>query len=701
MKKRIKKEYVNLRFNILIVIVYIIGIILITRLFNLQIIHGAEYRETSNTRLSRERTLEATRGDILDRSGNVLATTYTTFNLELYKTKINDEALNKCILNTVNLLKKNKEKYPDNFPINENKKFTIKGEELSKWLKNYNLSQNDSVDEVIEYFVKKYKISNDNWGDIRKIISLRYEISTKGYSSTKSLKIADDVSRKVIAQISEKGSDFPGITISTDTSRKYGYRNLASHTIGYIGRITQEELERNKDYTYKNDDYIGKTGIESTFEDYLRGVDGKEEIEMSVDGTVTGETVTQEAIQGSNVVLTIDAKLQEIAQKSLKKNIDKIKRGGFGKKYNTEGGSVVVLDVNSGEVLAMASYPDYDPNSWVGGISQNDYKRIRKQNALFNKSISGTYAPGSIFKMATAIAGLESGKITTSTRINDTGVYMKYAASHYTPKCWYYTSFHRGHGSLNVSGAIEKSCNYFFYETADRMGIETLDKYAKYFGLGTKTGIELPSETAGILASPESAKKVNETWSAGRTLQAAIGQSYNSFSPLQIAKYVAMVANGGKKVNPTIVRNILNADGTESSKSEIKKYVKEKLGLQDEDSQDLNISKQNIKAVLSGMKSVTGDQGGTAYKIFKNFNIEVGGKTGSAEAGSKVNAWFAGFAPYDNPEICVVVMVENGGHGYYTAEVAKEIIAEYFGMNINGSEIKENNTAESYIESIY
>ncbi|MCI9063013.1 MAG: penicillin-binding protein 2 [Clostridia bacterium] len=699
MKKRIKQEHVNLRFNVLIIIVYIIGIILVTRLFNLQIIHGGEYRETSNTRLSRESVLEATRGDILDRSGNILATTYTTFSLELYKTKSDDETLNKCILNIVNLLKKNNEEYPDNFPINENKKYTIKGEELEKWLKDYKLSQNATTDEAIQYFVDKYNITNDNWEDIRKIISIRYEITTKGYSSTKSIEIAKDVSRKVIAQISERNSEFPGITISTDTDRTYGYGNLGSHIIGYIGRITQNELDASKDYEYQKDDYVGKTGIEGLFEKYLRGVDGKEEIEMSVDGTVTGETVTVEAIQGSNIVLTIDAKLQSIAEKALKNNIQKIKKGGFGKKYNTEGGSVVVLDVNSGEVLAMASYPDYNPNSWVGGISQEDYKKIQKDNSLFNKSISGAYAPGSIFKMATAIAGLESGAINRSVKINDTGVYRRY--SDYQPVCWYYTSYHRGHGYLNVSQAIEKSCNYFFYETANRMGIENLDKYAKYFGLGTKTGIELPSETAGILASPEAAKKAGETWSAGRTLQAAIGQSYNNFSPLQMAKYVSMVANGGKKINPTIIRNVLNADGTESSKSEIRKYAKDELGLEDDNSGDLKISKDNLNAVLAGMKSVTGDAGGTAYTIFKNFNIEVGGKTGSAEAGNKVNAWFAGFAPFNNPEICVVVMVENGGHGYYTGEVAKEIIAEYFGMNITNDEIKEDNKAESYVESLY
>ena len=695
MKKRIKKENVNLRFNVLTVVVYIVGIILLVRLFNLQIVHGAEYRETSNTRLSRESTLEATRGDILDRTGNVLATTRTTFNLSLYKTKSDDETLNKCILNITNLLSKNKAGYPDNFPINNDKKYTIKGDDLKKWLKNYKLDENTKEEDAINYFIKKYKITNEKWEDIRKIIAIRYEITTKGYSSTKSLGIAKNVSREVVAQISEKNTDFPGITISTDSERVYGYKNLASHIVGYIGRIGQEEYNANKESEnpYKNDDYVGKTGIESMFENYLRGKDGKEEIEMSVDGAVTGSTVTQDAVQGSTVVLTIDAKLQKIAEDALKHNIEKIKRGGFGKKYNAEGGSVVVLDVKSGEVRAMASYPDYDPNLWVGGISTDDYKKIQKQNSLFNKAISGAYEPGSVFKMATAIAGLESGAISRKEKINDTGIYTRYRD--YQPRCWIYNQSHHGHGYVNVKQAIQKSCNFFFFETAYRMGINKLDKYAKYFGLGTKTGIELPSETTGILAGPDTIKN----WSGGRTLQAAIGQQ-STFSPLQIAKYTAIVANGGKKITPTIVKNVLNSDGTEESKKQIKKYVKQKLNLPNDDSDDITLSKDNIKVVLDGMKSVAQD-GGTAYNIFKDFEIEIGGKTGSAEApGNKVNAWFTGFAPFDNPEICVVVMVENGGHGNYTAEVVREIIAEYFGMNIKSDEIQENNKAESYTESI-
>ena len=225
---------------------------------------------------------------------------------------------------------------------------------------------------------------------------------------------------------------------------------------------------------------------------------------MTVDGTVTGETVTKEPEQGSTVVLTIDSKLQEVAETALKNNIEKIKNGGFSNRYDAKGGSVAVIDVHSGEILAMASYPDYNPNSWVGGISVAEYNQIKENNALFNKAVSGSYAPGSIFKMVTALAGLETGAISVGEKINHTGIYTR--CKDYQPRCWYYNSYHRGHGYLNVSGAIQHSCNYFFYETGNRMGIENLDKYAEYFGLGKKTGIELPSETAGTLASPEAAK---------------------------------------------------------------------------------------------------------------------------------------------------------------------------------------------------
>ena len=478
---------------------------------------------------------------------------------------------------------------------------------------------------------------------------------------------------------------------------------MASHILGYAAKISDKEYETRKD-TYTQNDIIGKTGIESVFEKYLKGQNGIKQIDMAVDGTTTAEVIEKEAVAGANVVLTIDSKLQKVAETALASNIEKIKNGGFGKAYNATGGSCVVMNVKTGEVLAMASYPDYNPQSVADGISSEEWNKYSNNEAhpLLNKTMQSAYEPGSIFKMVTAIAGLESGSITMNDKINDTGVYKKYGAEW---KCWYYTDYHSGHGWLNVSGAIEKSCNYFFYETADRMGIDTLDKYAKYFGLGTKTGIELPGETAGTLASKEYASSINRTWNPGDTINAAIGQGYNKFTPLQMAKYISIIANGGNKVDASIVKTIRNQDGTEVSRDEINNFVKERLGLGDtEDTENITLNQQYVQAVKEGMKSVTSDESGTAYVRFKNFNIEVGGKTGSAEAGKDsngkdiVNAWFAGFAPYDNPEIAVVVMVENGGHGNYTAEAVRDIMAEYFGMNTQ--DVTESMSAESYMQSI-
>ena len=697
MSRKIKKKNIKLRFNILSLIVYLVGIVLIMQLFNLQIVNGEEYREESNTRLSRESKLVAARGNILDSSGNVLATSKMGFSLELYKTKIDDESLNKSILELINVLEQHKQSYVDSFPIKPDPyEFTISGDELSNWKAKNKLKEDASAEDCFNYFKKKYKITNEDPKEVKKILAIRNEITTKGYSSTRPLNIATDVSQEVVSIISERSDDFPGVNIVTESIRSYTSGSLASHIIGYIGRISEEEYNKNKDI-YDNDDITGKTGIESVFEKYLKGKDGVKQIDMSVDGTVAAEYVSEEAIGGSDIVLTIDSNLQSITENALKENMEKISNGGFTQSYQTKSGSVVVMNVKSGEVLAMASYPEFEPQQFVGGISAAKFDEYKSSQGLFDRAISGSYAPGSTFKMITAIAGLESGVIDTRTKINDTGIYPKYT----NPVCWYYTSFHRGHGSLNVSDAIKHSCNYFFYETGDRMGIDNLAKYARYFGLGEKTGIELPSETSGTLASRETKKeKTGEEWYVGETTSAAIGQSYNSFSPLQMAKYISMIANGGHNIQPTIVKTIRNSDGSEVNKEEIRKYVNEKLGLSDEKQEELQIEQENLDAVLEGMRSVTSETGGTAYNIFKDFDIEVGGKTGSAETSTgDVNAWFVGFAPFDNPEIAIVIMVENGGHGNYTAEVVRDIMSEYFGMNIQS--IQEDVSAFPYTESMH
>ncbi len=680
-KKIINKNSINLRFNVMTVIVYIIGIILLVQLFNLQIVNGAEYREQSNTRLSRESTLLAARGEILDKTGNSLVSSDMIFELELYKTKSDTETLNNSIFNIIGVLEKYGIEYPNSFPVDINTmQFTIEGEELAQWKAKNKITEDATAEQVFYKYKNKYEISQDNINDARKIMSIRYEIDQKGYSSTKSIKLANNIPREAVSEFYESSEKFPGINIQVKPVRTYASGSLASHILGYAGRINEQEYEQRKG-TYSSNDLIGRTGVEAVFEEYLKGKDGKKQIDMAVDGTTTAEYVTEEAVAGSNIVLTIDSNLQAITERALAGNIQKIRSGGFGKVYNAKGGACVVMDVKTGEILAMASYPDYDPSLFVNGISTENWNKYSNDSLhpLVSKATQVSYSPGSTFKMISAIAGLESGVITTSSRINDTGVYSKYGIK---MNCWYFTDYHVGHGSLNVVGAIEKSCNYFFYETGDRMGIDNLVKYARYFGLGGKTGVELPEERNGVLASKEVAQSLGTTWNPGDTLNAVIGQGYNEFTPVQMAKYISILANRGQHVDATIIKTIQNANGTEVPREEIENFVNKKLGVVETTPQDIQINPEHVNAVLEGMRSVTSDSGGTASNVFKDFGITVGGKTGSAEAtGNDVNAWFVGFAPFEDPEIAVVVMVENGGHGNYTAEAVREIMAEYFGMN--------------------
>lgn len=680
----------NLRYNLITILVYIVGIVLIVQLFNLQIVNGKEYRETSNTRLSRETVIKAARGSIKDRTGNLLVTTKMGFNIELYKTKINTTTLNKTILNTIKILENNNDKYINNLPISiEPFKFTIDDEESQvNWKKENDIKEDATPEQCFYELKEKYKIEQDNILEVYKIMVVRYEISRNGYSSIRPVTIAKDVSRESAVKLGEQSIYFPGISATNEPMVSYPSGSLASHILGYVGNITETELDGRED-TYGINDVIGKVGIQYVFEEYLRGKDGIKQLDMSVDGTITDEYITQEAVAGSDVILTIDANLQAATEKALANNIKKIAGGGFSKRSDAKAGAAVVMNVKTGEILAMASYPDYEPELFVNGISQKKLDEYNKGDNIFNRAISGVYAPGSTFKMITAIAGLETGVITPTEKINDIGVYKKA----HEPACWIWNSYGMSHGWLNVTEAITHSCNYFFYEVGYRATIDNIAKYAKYYGLGEKTNVELPMEEKGIIATRDKAKERGDEWQIGETLSAAIGQSYNSYTPIQMAKYISMLANGGEPIDVTIVKSINDVNGNQVSKEDITKFVNAKLGLTKEKKENLNIKKENIDAILKGMKGVTSEEGGTAYSTFANFNIELGGKTGSAQTDvqGKINGWFVGFAPYEEPEIAVVVLVENAGSGSYTAEVARDILQEYFGMNME--KVEEDLTA--------
>lgn len=683
----------RIRYNILTTIVYIAGIILLIQLFNLQIIHGAEYRETSNSRLTRETVVKAARGSIKDRTGVELVRTDTGYSAEIYSTKVSDEELNLAIEKFIEILESNEDKYIDNLPIKVDPfEFTEKDEEDQReWKKENDLDENYSAEQVFYELKEKYEISNDDVNTARKIMAVRYEISSKGYSSTRSVTIAKNISNTSAVQIREQNAKLAGINVVTEPTVSYISGSLASHILGYVGAISEDEYSTRKD-TYRNDDIIGKDGVQKVFEEYLKGTDGVKQVDMTVDGAITSEYISEEAVAGSDVVLTIDANLQKVAEEALEQNIKDIADGKYGDGNDANAGAVVVMNVNTGEVLAMASYPDYNPEKY-----SEEYDPDDKTGKYMNRAISTEKAPGSTFKMVVASAALDTEEITTKTRINDSGVYP-YGDGQ---ACWYYRSYGVGHGYLNLTQAIKYSCNYFFYDLGYKMGIDTIAEYAGRYGLGKRTGIELMGETNGIVASREYANSIGyTTWYPADTLSAAIGQSFNQFTPIQMARYISMVANGGKNVDVSIIKSIINPDGTEVPKEEIESFVKDTVGTENELTEDLNISEENLDAIREGMKGVTSEPGGTAYSTFADFDIDIAGKTGSAQTGveGEADGWFVGFAPYDEPEIAVVVMVEKAGSGGYTAVVAKEIMEEYFGMN--SEKVTEDKNAESSVESV-
>lgn len=697
MKSNNIKANFNLRYNLLTTFVYIIGTILIVQLFRLQIVNGEEYRETSNARLTRESVLEAARGNIEDRNEKILATTKTGYSVELYKTKNSNEDLNNIILKIVNLLEANNDTYINNFPINSDLKFTYSSEDkIKSWKTKYKIPQNANEKECIEVFKEKYEIANTDIKDVLKIIAIRYEISTNGYSSTKSIKIAEDISKTSAIQFNEQNAKFPGVNIIEEPIRVYTNGSLAAHILGYIRKIDRDQLKEKSDLGYTLNDYIGKMGIEYVLEKYLRGEKGTKQIDMSVDGTIEGEYVEEEAISGDTVVLTIDLELQEKMESIIEDSVRQLQKEGNKTAY----AAAVLMDAENGEVLAMSSYPSFEPEIFLGTVSNEVWQDIEKGRKLYNNAVQSANAPGSTFKMVTAAAALEEEIVTESEYINDRGVYP-YG---HNPACWYYNQYGRGHGNVNVKTALQKSCNYFFYEMGRRLGVDTIAKYAQFFGLGEKTGIELTGETAGTVASTAEAERRGETWYPSNVLSAAIGQTYNNFSPIQMARYISIIANGGNYVSPTLIKEVKDVDGNRIPKDEIRSYTNELLGVSTESTSEVTVSEETLNTIRAGMRLVT-SSGGTAYSIFKDFDYSVAGKTGSAQAKTKekgeiTNGWFVGFTPYENAEVAIAVFLEDGASNSAAAKAAKKILEAYYNTDILESEnLREDMSAYIYAEN--
>lgn len=650
------------RAYIVIGLVAILFLLCAVRLVKLQIVHGKEYRKISEDKLYVSMSVKAPRGEILDRYGTILVGNRTGFSIQISDNNMEEKEFASMLKELIVLLEKQGVNLSDALPVTKTTplEFTFKDskdktklQKEAEWKEEYNISVSATPDEVVKHFSAKYEV-NSNLDILmqRKVAGVIFDMKSRGFSVYSPYVIATDVSPEVVATVKENNMSFPVVEVVEQTMRYYPDPKLAAHTLGTVGIIYKEEFEKLKAKNYSTDAIIGKQGIEYTFEDYLRGQDGINGISVGDADNNIVESVPAKA--GNQVLLTIDKDVQKTLEKFLESTILNSYTP------DCDAGAGVCIDVNSGEILAIASYPSYDLTSY-----NKDYDKLlaNSANPLWNRAISGTYEPGSTFKMLTAIAALEEGIISPEETILDKGVYEYY--DDYQPSCleWKYG---KTHGYVNTELALQESCNYYFYDIGRRLGIDKLVMYAEKFGLGKPTGIEISGESDGIVASPENREKRGGTWYPGDTLQASIGQSDNLFTPIQLASYVATIANGGTRYKPHLLKTVKNTQTGQIVK-ESSSEILEKI----------EISQSTLSAVKNGMKKVTEE--GTAEAAFKDFSIKVGGKTGTAEVpNGSSNGIFVAFAPFDNPEIAVAIVLEHGGHGSEAAPIARAIFETYF-----------------------
>ncbi|MGN0478351.1 MAG: penicillin-binding transpeptidase domain-containing protein [Hominenteromicrobium sp.] len=664
-------------------LVLVIFIVYVLRLGQWQLAEGEAYAEEAVVSSSFIK-LTGARGEILDRNGEVLAGNRPVYNIIYSKLSWEAESRNETLLRAVKLLESINVEWVDRLPIELSPggayrfKADKAGEtEYLKSEKMLDLSADTSAADCMAELIERYDIDETlDKADTRRVASVRYAMERSYFSRTNPFVLARDVSIETVEVVSERMAQMPGIETQVSQTRDYGDGTAAPHVIGTLGAITEEqysaaEAEGNTYSSanvsgYAYDDVLGQSGIESVFESTLRGKNGKETIETDSTGEVLSTTVTEPPQAGDSVWLTLDKELQCAANEALAEQIEAKPT------EDCTAGAAVVLDVNSGAVLACASYPTFDLSKYASDDAYLTALYADETQPLFNRALNGIFTPGSVFKPLVALAALEEGVITdTDTPVNCDGAYHYYAPD-YEPGCL------GEHGRLDVYGALRYSCNSFFFDVGRMLTIKRMHTYAELFSLGEKTGCELP-ETAGIMSDPVeySGRHYGEEWFDGLTIQAAIGQCDDMFTPIELATYCAMIANGGTRYKTHFLEKITDYDRVITRET-----AEPEIVLQAE------ISEESFRVVREGMRQVCTE--GTAASIFADFGVAVAGKTGTAETyGHSDNLTFIGYAPYDDPEIAVAVVVEYGGKGNAAKEVAKAIFEAYFFGDV------ENGTAQA------
>lgn len=673
-------------------------------LYRAQIIDTDKYKTKAATK-SYTVESDAARGVIMDAGGNTLVYNEQINMLILNYLQFptdNDEQ-NKEIINLIHYLESQNEKWENNLPIEISAGGIISFREDKKneltFLKSINMLDVNpyaTAEDCFSVIKEKYNLGEYSDTDAIKIAAVRYGMHKGDFSAVNSYTIARSVSMRTIAFIKENSDIFKGVDYCFSTERRYtGDGRLASHVLGVIGNINSEEYTSAKQSTaealsnellsedevkliklrsYGLNDKIGKTGIELAMENYLRGTKGEKTISVNSEGAIT-ESYSMQPQTGNTVQLTINMGMQEVAEASLKKRIEAITDDETISKGLSAAGAVVVLDIKNAAVLASASYPDYSLTTYY-----EDFEKLSKDpgNPLWNRVTQSTYSPGSTMKPVIAVAALEEGIIDPDSYILCTGSYeyidQKFACFNQT-----------AHGYVNVETALEHSCNIFFYEMARQLGINRMNEYSELFGLGQLTGIEI-DESKGILAGIKYRDSKGLGWKSGETLLAAIGQSDNSFSLLQLANYCATIANGGTRYTPYLVDKILTSDCTETIFTHTPVVAAE-----------TNVKKTTLDTVKKGMYLVANE--GSCASILGNLRYKVACKTGTAEKSKIINGnivngtdgFLITFGPYEDSEIAIAVVIENAGSGSSTAQVAADIYDYYFtGMNQDATTQKEN-----------
>ena len=509
------------------------------------------------------------------------------------------------------------------------------------------------------------------------MISIRYELDLRRWTSLPTYVLLNDVDSVSLAAITEL--NIPGVNVETSTVRQYN-TTYAAHILGRIGLMNAEEYEIYKEKDYAMDAYVGKEGLERAFEDDLHGTDGLRVTTISADGTVLEEYYKTMPQAGKNIELTIDIDLQKVSEDALKAHILSLREDDG----DAEGGAVVVQQVKTGQILACASYPTFDPATY----SQKYNELLETDFApLYNRALQAAYPPGSTYKMVTTIASIDSGTIGRWVEIEDKGIYRRFEDMGYTPRCMLYTTAGATHGYVNAMEALAVSCNYYFYEVGYQTGITKIDEVAKALGLGEATGVEL-DESVGRRANAETKKllysKGYDGWYDADTVAAAIGQSENRFTPMQLACYTSALANHGTRYKATFLQRVLSSDYSELLYESTPVVASQ-----------LNISDEAYAAYTEGMRLSVTWANGTSHYYLGDYDVAVCAKTGTAEHGGNGsdNAAYVLYAPADDPQIAIAVYVEKGTPGSRLAKVARAILDAYFSTSSNVDTVPAENIA--------